>query len=377
MTGKKVFIHCDDLDKYPYPASCPFNTSRAGLTRKRLDSLGLLKGKDKAQIAPERVDSALLETFHTVEYLKALQRANVGEFSVDMLYMGLGTGDCPVFKGVYDYGILNAGATITGARKIIAGEAGVAFNPSGGHHHAHANRAAGFCYINDNVFALETLAAAGLRPLYLDVDVHHGDGVQEAFYDRADVMTISLHQTGRTLFPGTGFPSEIGKGEGRGYSVNVPLPPGTYDEAFLRVIRKVVLPVTKSFSPDVFVVEIGVDGLAGDPLAQLMLTNNVYVDVIAMIQQFGKPVLATGGGGYHIENTVRAWALVWCALCGEAPQPDLTAGMGGVMLDSTEWHGGLRDQPLRPDPDRCAMVDKIVDDVIDDVKANVFALHGL
>lgn len=377
MSKKKLFIHCDDLDKYPYPPSCPFNTSRAGLTRKRLESLGLLTGGDKFEAAPERVDRALLETFHTAEYLDALKRANRGEFSVDMLYMGLGTGDCPVFKGVYDYGLLNAGATVTGARKIIAGQADVAFNPSGGHHHAHPERAAGFCYINDNVLALQTLAGAGLRPLYLDIDVHHGDGVQEAFYDRSDVMTISLHQTGHTLFPGTGFPSDIGVGEGIGYAVNVPLPPGTYDEAYLKAVRKIVVPVARAFSPDVFVMEIGVDGLAGDPLAGLLLTNNVYVDVIAMIQKFGKPILATGGGGYHIENTVRAWALVWCALCGEAPQPDITAGMGGVMLDSTEWRGGLRDQPLRPDQKQCATVDAMVDEVIEEVKANVFPCHGL
>jgi len=377
MTANKLFIHCDELDRYPYPSSCPFNTARAGLTRKRLDSLGLLTGPDKSEAAPERFDRGLLEGFHTGPYLDALEQANRGEFSVDMLYMGLGTGDCPVFEGVYDYGLLNACATVTGARRIISGKAVVAFNPSGGHHHAHAGRAAGFCYVNDNVLALRAFTKAGLRPLYLDIDVHHGDGVQEAFYHRPDVMTISLHQTGKTLFPGTGFPIESGAGEGRGYSVNVPLPPGTYDEAFFKVMRDVVTPLARAFSPDVFVMEIGVDGLAGDPLAQLRLTNNAYVDAIAMIQQFGKPILATGGGGYHIENTVRAWAMVWCALCGEAPQPELTAGMGGVMLDSTEWHGGLRDQPLHPRPEQCATVDAMVEEVIEDVKENIFPYHGI
>ncbi|MBE0537413.1 MAG: acetoin utilization protein AcuC [Phycisphaerae bacterium] len=377
MSKNYVFLHSDDLEKYPYPASCPFNTTRAGLTRRRLASLGLLTGSNKTEAAADPADRALAATFHTAGYLDALEQANRGEFSVDMLHMGLGTGDCPIFKGVYDYGLLNAGATVTGARKIIAGEAAAVFNPSGGHHHAHADHAAGFCYVNDNVLALQTLVEAGLRPLYLDVDVHHGDGVQEAFYHRSDVMTISIHQSGRTLFPGTGFPADTGTGKGKGYAVNVPLPPGTYDDLYLRAVRQAVLPLIEAFSPDVFVMEIGVDGLAGDPLAGLMLTNNVYVDVIDMVRKFGKPILATGGGGYHIENTVRAWALVWCALCGDAPQPDIAAGMGGVMLDTTEWHGGLRDQPLTPDARHRAMVDAMVDDVIEEVKASVFGLHGL
>jgi acetoin utilization protein AcuC len=364
--SKKIFIHCDDLDKYPYPASCPFNTKRAGLTCKRLESLGLLAGHDKVVAAPEHLEHTFLEAFHTPEYLEALRRVNRGEFSVDMLSMGLGTADCPVFEGLYDYGLLNCGATIAGARQILAGNAKVAFNPSGGHHHAHPDRAAGFCYINDNVFALQTFAKAGLRPLYVDVDVHHGDGVQEAFYDRCDVMTISIHQSGRTLFPGTGFPQDIGIGEGKGYAVNVPLPPGTYDNAYLKVMREAVLPLVDAFAPDVFVMEIGVDGLAGDPLAQLMLTNNLFVDVITMIHAFDKPILATGGGGYHIENTVRAWALAWCALCGDARHEDTTAGMGN-----------LRDQPLHPDPDQRARVDAAIDKVIEEVKANLFPLHGL
>ncbi len=377
MAKKKLFMHSAKLDEFPYPPSCPFNTSRAGGTRKLLESLGLLVGGDKVEVAPEPVDRALLEKFHTADYLDVLQEANRGEHSMSMLSMGLGTADCPVFAGVYDYSVLGTGATVGGAKQIIEGKADVAFNPSGGYHHAHADAAAGFCYINDNALGLMTFADAGLRAIYLDVDVHHGDGVQEAFYYRDDVMTISLHQSGRTLFPGTGFEDEIGQRKGKGYAVNVPLPPGTYDELYLKAVREIVLPLVESYKPDVFVIEIGADALAGDPLASLSLTNNVYADVIGMIHKFSKPILATGGGGYHIENTVRAWALAWCALCKEEPGRDMTMGMGGVMLESADWQGGLRDRAFVPDERQREIVAPQVDSVIERVKNNVFSLHGI
>lgn len=346
------------MDSFPYPPSCPFNTFRAGKARNLLEAGGRLTGPDKLEVAPIPLDRKVLEKFHTAEYLDALEAANRGEFSIDMLGMGLGTGDCPVFRGVYDYSVLGAGATVGAAELIAQGKASVAFNPSGGYHHAHADYAAGFCYINDNALGLMTLANAGLRALYLDVDVHHGDGVQEAFYHRRDVMTISLHQDGRTLFPGTGFCDETGTGEGTGYAVNIPLPPGTTDELYLRVINQLVLPLIGAFNPDVFVMEIGADALAKDPLAGLSLTNNVYADIIGMLGRFGKPILATGGGGYNIDNTVRAWALAWCALCGE--QAD-----------------DLRDPPLGTPPKHVEMVEAIVDDVIKQIKEGVFPIHNL
>ena len=138
-----------------------------------------------------------------------------------MFFFGLGTGDCPVFEGMWDYGLLAVGGTITGAKKILSSEACVAFNPSGGYHHAAPERAAGFCYIDDVALACAVLAEEGMKVLYLDVDVHHGDGVAYGFYDRSDVMTISLHENPRILFPATGFEDEIGRGEGKGYCVYI------------------------------------------------------------------------------------------------------------------------------------------------------------
>ncbi|MDH4203320.1 MAG: acetoin utilization protein AcuC [Phycisphaerae bacterium] len=377
---KKMFIHCPELEEFPYPDTCPFKTSRAGEVYKTLESMGLLTGADKVVLPPEKATDEDLLKFHSQPYLNALKKIDAGEYEMGMLLMQLGTGDCPAFEGVYQYALWAAGATITAARQIIEGNATVAFNPSGGYHHAFDSMAGGFCYINDVVLGCMELADAGKKVLFLDIDVHHCDGVQSAFYERADVMTISMHQDGRTLFPGCGFVDEIGDGEGEGYSVNLPLPPGTYDEIYLKAFREAVLPLIHAYGPDAIVLEAGADTLQGDPLAGLSLTNNVHVEVINALLAFGKPILATGGGGYNVENTVRAWSLVWTALCGEQMAHEATAGMGGVMLETTEWANGaagLRDRVLIPSDFQRREVDPIVENVIEEVKNRVFPIHRI
>jgi acetoin utilization protein AcuC len=259
---------------------------------------------------------------------------------------------------------------------ILSDSADVAFNPSGGLHHAGPELASGFCYINDMAIACTILAEAGKKVLYLDVDVHHGDGVQNAFYDRCDVMTISFHESGRTLFPGTGFEYDIGTGAGKGYSVNVPLPVGTYDEVYMKAFKAIALPLIGAYNPDVIVFELGADALAGDPLAHLYLTNNTYAEIINHLLSFSKPILAAGGGGYNINNTVRAWALAWSVMCGAA-EHDMNLGAGGVMLESTDWQGGLRDRILVISSQQRDAVVPQVDATIETVRANVFPFHGL
>ena len=187
-------------------------------------------------------------------------------------------------------------------------------------------------------------------------------------------MTISFHQSGRTLFPGTGFINEVGEGEGKGYCVNVPLPIGTYDDAYMKAFEAIALPLIGAFKPDVFVLQLGADALAGDPLAHLHLTNNVYADVINHLLSFQKPILMVGGGGYNIDNTVRAWALAWSVLCGtDMDNP----AVGGVMLGSTDWQGGLRDRTLVISDQQRDAVMPAVEAIIKEVKKNIFAIHGL
>jgi len=359
----KLFIHTDALDEGGYPEACPFNTRRAGQVHALVERMGLLDDERCRTVAPRALTRAELETFHTPAYLDALYAAGAGTIQPDTaLVAGLGTPDCPMFRGMYDYVTLAAGGSLTAARAILEGTADIAFNPSGGFHHAQPDHAAGFCYVNDVVIACQALAAAGRRVLFLDIDAHHGDGVQDAFYDRADVMTVSLHESGRTLFPGTGFETERGRGAGVGYTLNFPLPVGTYDGAFERVFMQGALPAVRRFAPDVIVLEIGMDALAGDPLAHLHLTNNVLAHAVEAVVGLGKPVLATGGGGYHVENTVRGWALCWSVLCGaHTMHDDPSFGMGGVMLENTDWAGGLRDRTLLVDGGRRDAIDAEID----------------
>ena len=331
-TKKAAFIYSPELEKFSYPADCPFNTSRAGKVRKILNSMALLSGDNVTEVAPLPAERVVLKKFHSARYLHALKTTEKGRWDTEALHMGIGTLDCPVFAGMYDYGILATGGTLTGANLILSGSAEITFNPSGGFHHAGPERASGFCYVNDVALACMVLAEEGKRVLYLDVDVHHGDGVAYGFYDRCDVMTISYHESPETLFPGTGFAEEIGKGEGEGYCVNVPLPVGTYDEVYMKAFEAIALPLIEAYNPDAIVFELGADALAGDPLAHLCLTNNTYVEIIEHLISFNKPVVATGGGGYNVENTVRAWALAWSVLTGVESGHDMHHVLGELCL---------------------------------------------
>jgi acetoin utilization protein AcuC len=291
--------------------------------------------------------------------------------------MGIGTPDCPVFKDMLDYASWACGASLTGVDLILSGETNIALNLSGGFHHAKAEKAAGFCYINDLVLACIRFLENSKRVLYLDIDAHHGDGVQDAFYSNNEVLVISLHESGKTLFPWKGYENETGAGAGRGCNVNIPLPVGICDEAYLKAFTEIVVPLIKAFGPDVFVMQLGMDALAGDALAHLELTNNVHAEIVDRILSFDKPILATGGGGYHVENTVRGWALAWKIMCGQENGGDLSLAIGGTMLQSTEWSGGLRDRILALDEAHCEAVDTAVDATVQYLIQNVFPYHHI
>jgi acetoin utilization protein AcuC len=369
-------VHGKELDEFKYPEGCPLNTSRAGKAVRMLDSMNLLTGDGKEVVEPRRAERAELGKFHTARYLDALQRGSKGEMDEECFDMGLGTPDCPFFPDMYNYPAWGAGASLVAAELILDG-APVVFNPSGGFHHAGAEQAGGFCYINDIVLASMLLADAGKKVMFIDIDVHHCDGVQDAFNDRDDIMTFSMHESGKTIFPGTGFVDDMGVGAGKGYSVNVPLPVGTYDEAYERVFKDLCSPLVGAFDPDVIVLEIGMDGLAGDPLAHLNLTNNSYASVISKVLDYGKPVLATGGGGYHVANTSRGWALAWTVLSGESGFDDALLGLGGVMMESSDWQGGLRDRALVSYGSQRDSADMELEQLTKAVKSKIFPLHGL
>ena len=310
-------------------------------------------------------------SFHTPEYINALKSANSGAVPPDGMVHGLGHGDNPAFKGVYDWSRLCAGASIQAAELVARGEADIAFNIGGGLHHAMPDRASGFCYINDPVLAIESLLGLGKRVAYVDIDAHHGDGVEHAFYDSKDVLTISIHESGMALFPGTGFPADMGVKDGRGYAVNLPLPPGSGDGLFLRGFDEIVPTFIGAFKPDVLVTQLGVDTFATDPITHLCLTTNGFERMIKRFRSFGLPWVALGGGGYDIGNVGRAWALAWAIMNGvEAPEnipPSLLSGSGLPLLKESGWMGfasnRMRDEPEEGAPLRDAELKDVERDI--------------
>jgi acetoin utilization protein AcuC len=372
-----AFIHSDEIEKFHYPENSPFKTERAGRTRSILRSMGFYTGSNRIEIAPVKAEDAQIAMFHQPEYIESLKRVSAGKIQPEDIQRGLGIGDCPVFSELFDYASIAAGASITGANLIIENKASVVFNPSGGYHHALASEAGGFCYINDVVLACETLRRAGKKVLCLDLDAHHGNGTQAAFYGNKDVFTISLHETGETLFPWGGFENEIGQGEGIGYNVNLPFPAGTDDEAYLKGFKSVVPPLVSAYNPDVLVVEIGMDILSVDPLTHLSMTNNVIADILMIVNSWKKPMLAVGGGGYSFEDTARGWALAWCVLCGIEMEEDLYMGLGGMFLGNAEWGGGLRDQRVYAGTDKKLDIDQKISASVDRIRKAVFPIHGI
>ncbi|MFN2519151.1 MAG: acetoin utilization protein AcuC [Jatrophihabitantaceae bacterium] len=319
----------------------PLNPIRLELTMRLAGELGVLDRLDV--LAPRVADEAELLTVHTADYLSAVRSA-----SSDPTFAGygLGTDDDPVFPGMYGASALIAGGSAIAARQVWDGRAEHAVNIAGGLHHAMAGFASGFCVFNDVVLAIRTLLAAGARKVaYVDIDVHHGDGVQAAFYDDARVLTISLHQDPRTLFPGTGLPDELGQGAAAGTSVNVALPPGTGDAGWLRAFGAVVPGAVRAFGPDVLVTQCGCDTHHEDPLANLELSVDGQRAAIAALHALAHETahgrwVALGGGGYGVVRCVpRTWTHLLAEATGEPVPPETAV--------PTAWADYLRARGVR------------------------------
>ena len=273
-------------------------------------------------IMPEaliRPDGALRDEVlwvHDVAFVEQVEAASAGRPCVNAADFGLGTPDVPIFDGMDEAARALVGGTLTAARLVTSGEAKRVIQLGGGLHHAQRASAAGFCVYNDLAVAIYALRQAGLRVAYLDVDVHHGDGVQALHYDDPDVLTISLHESGRFLYPGTGAIDEVGTGRGRGASVNVPLVPYTEDASYIDAFERVVPYVLAQFGPDVLLVECGADAHYRDPLADLLLTTHAYERLfrrildLADVHTEGRLIL-TLGGGYDPDATLRVWTLLY------------------------------------------------------------------
>ena len=299
------------LLQYDFGVYHPFKIYRLGLAYSLIESYKMVEAADITVLSPRMATDPEAMDFHTQGYLECLRLSSEGTWTPNLFTHGLASSDNPVFPGVYDWAMSVAGASIQCAEEILSGHAKRAFNPSGGLHHAMPSRASGFCHINDGVLAIQALTRAGKRVAYVDIDAHHGDGVEHAFYGRSDVLTISIHQSGRTIFPGTGFVNDIGVGDGVGYAVNVPLAPGAGDDAYERAFTEIILPLLRTYQPDVLVTQLGADAVLGDIVANLRLSLRGFEWCLQQFRAVGLPWVALGGGGYDVANVVRAWTLAW------------------------------------------------------------------
>ena len=332
---------------YDFGAAHPLAPIRLELTMRLARDLGVIDGDEMVEVGAEAADDDTLATVHTPEYVDAV-RAVRGPADTNLM-LGLGTADNPTFAHMHRASALVAGASIEAARRVWTGQALHAVNVSGGLHHAMPGLASGFCIYNDVALAISWLLAAGAqRVAYIDVDAHHGDGVQEIFYHDPRVLTVSIHEGPQTLFPGTGLPTEVGGEGAEGSSVNIALPPGTADAGWLRAFHAVVPQVVAAFKPDIIVSQQGCDSHMDDPLTHLMLSVDgqraSYLAICDLADQVcGGRWVATGGGGYSVLDVVpRAWTHLLSIVAGRPLDPHTPT--------PEQWRARVQELRGRPAP---------------------------
>jgi acetoin utilization protein AcuC len=380
------------MTEYDFGPAHPLAPVRVALTMELASALGVLGLPSVSVVVPAPATDAELALVHDPAYIEAVRQAGDDAGSAaDFLRFGLGTPDDPVFPGMHAASALVAGGTLAAARAVWDGSVPHAGNVAGGLHHAMRRAASGFCVYNDPAIAIAWLLQAGAsRVAYVDLDVHHGDGVQAAFYDDPRVLTISLHEHPATLFPGTGLSSETGTGAGRGYAVNVPLPAGTGDDGWLRAFEAIVPPLVSSFRPEVLVSQHGCDTHRLDPLAHLALSVDAQRRAALMVHELahsaagGRWILVGGGGYQRVQVVPRAWTHLLAVAAGQpidvtVPTPEnwrsLAAELTGEAAPALMTDGS--DASFRPAGTTGVDPADPVDRAIMNTQREVFAWHGL
>lgn len=375
---RSVIIYSPRFEEFTIEKNHPFITARSRLFLDMCKRHDLIHLPGIQIMEPTPIDENSVLAFHDNHYFYYLVMASQGVFNPNMLSFGIGTGDNPVARGVLEYSLLAVGASVMGADLLISQpNINLIFSPTGGFHHSGPKYASGFCYLNDIVIAIKYLLQRGCRILYFDIDAHHGDGVQFAFYDEPRVLTISLHESGRTLFPwNSGFENEPGEGPGMGYNVNVPLAPGTEDEIYREVFQRIVLPLARAYKPDICILAAGVDSMYTDSMSHLSLTNNIYTEVIYEMRQLVPKMLMLGSGGYNARNIARDWTLAWAVLHNAEPDGDYFGQMGGRAAAAIEG-ASLRDAYPFISSTKIAEARAEARRVMTYIEKNVFPIHGL
>lgn len=316
------YFYDAEVGNYHYGQGHPMKPHRVRMTHNLVVNYGLYRRMEVFR--PRHVSPTTMTRFHSddyinflrvitpdnmQDYIRQLQRFNVGE-------------DCPVFDGLFEFCQLYTSGSIGGAIRLNDNQADAVINWAGGLHHAKKAEASGFCYVNDCVLAILELLKKHHRVLYIDIDIHHGDGVEEAFYCTNRVMTVSFHKFGE-YFPGTGDVLDIGYAEGKNYAINFPLNDGMDDESYKKIFRPVIGKVMEVFAPGAVVLQCGADSLSGDRLGCFNLSLKGHADCVEFVKSFGVPTLLLGGGGYTLRNVPRCWTYETAVMLGEDVKDEL------------------------------------------------------
>ena len=329
MSDSTVLIIVDDIAKaYDFGASHPLRPERVLMTYDNIRSMGFLDDAKVVEVPSRSATDDEILAVHDPVFVNAVKDIDTGMAPTGLgRQFGLGTPDNPIFDDMHVAAAAVCGASVRAAELVVTGEAQHSFNPAGGLHHARRSEASGFCIYNDPAVAIGRILRLhpDWRVMYIDVDVHHGDGVQWIFYEEPRVLTLSLHQSGRYLYPGTGFEDEIGRGDAIGTSANIPLLPFTGNEDYLWALEETALGLAEAFRPDALVVQLGADTHFNDPLANLGLTMPAFPPMIEILHRCAHDfasgrLVATGGGGYQFETVVpKVWTMHFAEMC-DMPQ---------------------------------------------------------
>lgn len=379
MSRRAAFVYDEALSRHQLRHDHPMRPIRLQHTFELLQAYGAFDGGVSQLVPPRPATDAELAMLHTEEYIEAVKCFSRGGSDYERGRFNFDDrGDNPTYGGMFEAAALSTGSTIVAAEMVASGQVDAAFNISGGLHHAAAGHASGFCVFNDPALAVKALVEAGRRVAYVDIDAHHGDGVQNAFYDDDRVLTISIHESGRYLFPGTGSETEVGAAGGVGFSVNIPLYPFTEDETYLDAFERIAPPLLKAFKPDVLVTQLGIDSYYSDPLTHLQVTTRGFVAAVEILGGLGLPWLALGGGGYDLGAVARAWTLAYGVMLGtEWPDEVPTAFASGPFATQqgiSRLRDGVRLQ-VPADVQRDAR--RFAEETVATLKREVFPLHGL
>jgi len=367
LGGRTALLYSEKFLDYDLGPFHPLRPIRVKLTHDLIQSKGLLN-EDSSKITLPRVASEEeILLFHERDYVRLVQKySEKGSGLLD-------AGDTPAFKGCFEATSLVVGASLEACDKIMTGKFAHAFNPSGGLHHAHPERASGFCIFNDPAVSINYLKKKYhvKRLVYLDIDAHHGDGVMYGFYNDPSLLDIDFHESGKYLFPGTGFPDEIGGSEAKGLKLNIPLLPGTGDEAYLRAFHKLVPEMVRKFRPEIILLQCGADGHGEDRLAHLRLTTNTYNEAVSEMHDLAHELcegklLLFGGGGYTLANVPRVWTVAFATLAGVKLDNKIPEGWAREFRKLTEENAPneLHDKPTNDDSKTTGEVDNVLSELV-------------